>query len=126
MTHTISTVVLVLILIGLAQRKNMKVHVPAMLAAFVIDVVLVLWIELNRAAIETVAEDIQNPQDHGLLLFHVSVSLITLGLYTFLTILGFKILKGRRDLLKLHRNWAAVFLLCRLANFITSFWVGTP
>jgi len=126
MTFIISTIVLILIAIGLVKRKNVKIHVPVMLAAFVIDVILVLWIELNRAAIEQVAEDIQSPQDHGLLLFHVAVSLISIGLYTFLTILGFKILKGRRDLLKLHRNWAAVFLVCRLANFITSFWVGSP
>lgn len=121
--HLVSTAILVIIAIGLWKRKDVKVHVPAMLMAFVADVALVLSIELNRQAIETVVVDVQAPQDHALLLFHVAVSLVTIILYAVLTVLGFKILKGERSLLKLHRNLGGVFLLCRLTNYVTSFMI---
>ncbi|MEB3287313.1 MAG: hypothetical protein VKJ04_07405 [Vampirovibrionales bacterium] len=124
--HVISTFILALIGIGLWKRRDMKIHVPAMLAAFGLDVMLVLIIEINRQAIETVAASVKTPDAHALLLFHVSVSLATVILYAVLTYLGFKVLKGNRGLLKLHRNLAAVFLLCRLANYVTSFYVIQP
>lgn len=126
MSYVISSFVLVLLAIGLWKRKVVKIHVPAMLTAFVVDVALVLWIELNRGAIEKVVESAATPMDHSLLLFHVTVSLITIVLYTVLTILGFKILKGQNELIKLHRNLAGLFVICRLTNFVTSFMVGSP
>ena len=124
--YALSTLIVLLILVGLWKRKVVKVHVPLMLTAFGLDVALVLWIELTRQAIEKFAASVQTPEQHSLLLFHITVSLITIALYTILTILGFKILKGRTDLLKLHRNLGALFLVCRLTNYVTSFFVGSP
>ncbi|MGE0200144.1 MAG: hypothetical protein AB7P76_04165 [Candidatus Melainabacteria bacterium] len=123
-THIVSTIIVLIIFYGLWKRKDVKAHVPAMLLAFGLDVALVLYIELNKGAIEQFATDVQSPTGHELLLFHISVSLITVVLYIILTVLGFKILKGERALLKLHRNLGGVFLICRLTNYVTSFMIG--
>ena len=123
MSHAVSTFILGLVFYGLWKRKDVAIHVPVMLAAFVLDVVLVLYIELTRGAINTFAESVQAPIGRELLLFHITVSLITIVLYGVLTALGFKIMKGERALLKLHRNLAGVFLICRLTNYVTSFMI---
>lgn len=126
MTFAVSTLVLILIAYGLKHRKNAKIHVPVMLAAFGIDILLVLWIELNRQAIEHVVENAESETPDGLLMFHVAVSLLSIIFYVILTVLGFKIMKGERTLLKLHRNLGGLFLIFRLSNYVTSFYVNLP
>jgi hypothetical protein len=115
----ISTVIVLMLFVGLLFRHNRKIHVPLMSLAFGADVILVLAIELNRQAIEKATTHL----DDGLLMFHVSVSLLTLILYTALTVLGVKLLKGKTEALTWHRRLAPWFLFCRLANYVTSFWV---
>ena len=116
----VSTFILLVLAFGLYQRRNRRIHIPCMLAAFVLDVSLVLIIELNRQAIENVATHL----DNTLLVFHVSISLMVLILYGVLTYLGFQILKGKPGVLKWHRLLAYPFLVFRLINYVTSFWVG--
>jgi hypothetical protein len=116
----LSTLVLVLIFIGLWKRKVNRIHIPAMLAAFVIDLGMVLWLELNRLAVEQVIEGVS-----GLLAFHVTVSIIVMLLYIALIISGYKIWKGERALFNLHRYMAAIFIIGRLINYVTAFYVGS-
>lgn len=123
MNHLLSSLILVFIGVGLWKRKQPRIHIPVMLAAFALDVALVLYIELSRHAIGTVVESVRTPDEHALLLFHVTVSLLVLVLYVILTWLGFKIVKGERGLLKLHRNLGGLFVLFRLTNYVTSFMV---
>jgi hypothetical protein len=90
-----------------------------MSTAFIIDVVLVLIIELQRKAIETVIDSaIGKPSIF--VLIHALISLTVLLLYSVLAYTGNKIHKGERELIKLHRNLAAIFILLRLANYVTS------
>ncbi|MBY0402824.1 MAG: hypothetical protein K2X66_02930 [Cyanobacteria bacterium] len=114
-----SSLIILILAIGFIQRHNTKIHVPFMLTAFASDVLLVLVIELSRSAIEKASHQLDNP----FLMFHISVSLLSLALYTALSITGFKLLKGNETLRPLHKKLSGAFIVCRLANYITSFWV---
>lgn len=120
----VSTLILILIGFGLAYRKRPVVHIPIMVAAFVADIGLVLYIEWSRHAVETFTTSVQDPVNNQLLLFHIVVSLLTILLYIALIVSGIKLFKGGRAALNLHRGLAAVFLICRLTNYVTSFWVA--
>jgi hypothetical protein len=115
----ISTLVVLLVFYGLSQRHNRAVHVPVMMTAFVADVLLVLWIELERHAVEKAASSI----DNGLLMFHVAVSLLTLVGYVILAVTGKKMMNGDAAVRQLHQKAFLLFIVCRLSNYVTSFWV---
>ncbi len=114
----ISTVVLLLIFFGIMNHRKRRLHMSLMTTAFLIDLGLVLYIELTREAIEQTIEGV-----HGLLLFHIIVSIISLILYVVLIALGIKWFKGQNNVAALHRNLAYVFVLCRLTNYVTSFFI---
>src|SRR5687767_5511339 len=116
-----STIILLLLAYGIAQRKNSKVHIPVMLSAFVLDVALVLYIEITRHAVETFVDSVKTPVDHGFLLFHIGVSLLTLALYIAQIVTGRKLFKGNHGIRPLHRKLAWLFIVCRLTNYVTSF-----
>ena len=116
-----STLILLLIFFGLIQRHNRRIHVPVMLTAFAADVLLVLVIEISRHAVEKAISH----TDDSLLMFHVIVSTLTLLLYAMLTFLGFRVLRHNDgQALIWHRKLAYAFILCRLTNYVTSFWVA--
>jgi len=123
MLIAISTCVLIIIAVGLCFRHRPKVHIPCMLTAFSLDVGLVLYIELNRHAIETVSQVVQRSFPHGLLLFHVVMSVLVLILYVLMLRLGLGLLKGQENLRLKHRYLGCAFAVCRLANYVTSFFV---
>lgn len=131
--HLFSTLVLVLIFVGLMLKKKHKLHAGLMVSAFLIDLGLVLVIELNRGAIEQTIAGVE-----GLLLFHIIVSVMVLFLYIALMASGLKLLKHYKypkpdgvdpaDFSKrlwTHRSLAAVFLVGRLINYVTSFYIVT-
>lgn len=122
-SHIISTLILAVIFTGLWHRKNAKIHVPLMLSAFVMDVLLVLFIELNLQAVETVVDSSMQPQNKELLLFHAAVSLTVILLYVALTFIGIKLLKRQKQYLPLHKKLGSAFLVMRLINYVTSFMV---
>lgn len=122
MLIVISTLVLGLILLGFSFRRTPKVHIPCMLTAFALDLGLVLYIEFSRQAVERVSQEIQHPS-HWLLLFHVLVSVTVLVLYVVMLRLGLKLFKGEESQRHLHRRLGFCFLVCRLSNYVTSFWV---
>jgi len=116
----LSTVVLVLIALGLKYRKVNRLHIPLMLSAFAIDVGMVLWLEFNRMAVEKVMGGVS-----GLLLFHVVVSIGVVILYVALISTGLKLFKKVTLSPTLHRNLAIAFIIGRLINYVTSFFVGS-
>ncbi|HEY9686852.1 MAG TPA: hypothetical protein V6C52_07765 [Coleofasciculaceae cyanobacterium] len=119
----ISTLVLIIIVVGLKYRRRPKIHVPCMSLAFALDVALLLYVEWSAHAINTFAKEFTQPTHGGLLFFHVAVSLLMVILYIALILSGKQMLNGDRTRLTLHRNMAGIFLICRLANYITSFMV---
>lgn len=118
MLFVFSTLVLLLILFGILNHRKRHLHMTLMTAAFLIDLALVLYIEFTRAAVEQAVDGVE-----GLLLFHIIVSVITLLLYIVLIGLGVQWFKGKPNVAVLHRNLAYVFVLCRLTNYVTSFFI---
>lgn len=113
----ISVFTCVLIFIGICYRKNRKRHVPIMLTAFTIDVAMVLYIELTRHAIKT---SLHPP--HPFVTFHVCISVILMILYLVQVWVGFKLYRGG-TMRSFHRKMAVAFVIFRLANLVTSFYV---
>ena len=120
MLHTISAVAILIIAIGLYQRKrNQKLHWRLMVLAFAIDISLVLYIELTRQAIEQVVSRVDS-----LLIFHATISTGVILFYGAMLVLGRRLLRGDQNPRIWHRRVAILFCTLRLTNFITRFMVG--
>jgi uncharacterized membrane protein YozB (DUF420 family) len=118
----LSTLVLVILALGLWKRHEKNWHIPLMSLAFLMDLALVFWIELSRQAVEKVLGQVPTAytQESSFVLFHAGVSLLTLLLYVGLIFTGKKLLHAPEPR---HRLLAAGFVLCRLTNYVTSFWM---
>jgi len=116
----LSTLVLILIGVGIKYRKVNRLHISLMLTAFAIDVGMVVWLEFNRLAVEQVVGGVS-----GLLFFHVIVSIGVVILYVALISTGMKLFKKVTLSPALHRNLAVAFVIGRLINYVTSFFVGS-
>ncbi len=116
----LSTFVIVLIAIGIAQRKNTKVHYPIMVTAFLLDLGMVLYIEITREAIKTVGSSVS-----GFVWFHATISTIVLVLYIVQFCIGRSIMKGNVVKKSTHRNIGILFVVLRLTNYFTSMFMGS-
>lgn len=126
MLFAISTLVLLLIALGWRFRNEPKRHIPCMAAAFAIDFGLLLYIEITRHAVETLGKTIKTPSHGGLLFFHVSVSALMLILYFVQIGTGIALARKLPVNRSFHRQAAYLFVTCRLLNYVTSFFVGSP
>lgn len=93
---------------------------PVMFLAFCIDLGMVLWLEFNRAAVEQVVEGVS-----GLLAFHVVVSTLVVILYILLIWSGIRMWKNKPLSPKFHRNLGMAFVVGRLINYVTAYFVGS-
>jgi hypothetical protein len=119
MLHVISTFVLLLIAAGVRFRKNTRLHLGLMMAAFVVDISLVAYIEYKRHAIH------QATHSPGpLLAFHIVVSLAVVVMYLVQMQLGRRVLAGIHASKGLHIRLGITFCALRLINYGTSFMVG--
>ena len=118
LTQLISVIIFSLIVYGVTVRTEREKHMKIMLSAFVLDVLLVFFIEFGRNA---VAKALGFPG--GLLGFHIIVSVLTILLYIWMIFTGFKLYKNDEEYRFLHRNLAYAFLGCRTINLITSFFI---
>jgi uncharacterized membrane protein YozB (DUF420 family) len=118
--HAASTAVLILILCGLWFRKrNSQMHLRLMISAFTADVLLVLYIEFTRHAVETVAAKVR-----PMIWFHAGVSLAVLLCYVAMILLGRPMLAGRYETRKLHFAVGIAFVVLRSLNYVTSYMVA--
>lgn len=119
-----STLIVLVIALGLYFRKQAQIHIPLMLTAFVADLSLVLIIEFQRKAVERVVDNVTSVPN-AFLLFHVGVSLVVILLYIALIITGNKALKltnrANSSTMQIHKILALIFIVFRLTNYITSF-----
>lgn len=118
MLTILSTLVLILIFFGVMNARKTRIHIPVMTVAFLVDLALVLYIELNRGAIEQAVEGVG-----GLLLFHILVSTMVLVLYIVLIALGLRVYRDKPQLIVWHRRLAYLFIVGRLVNYVTSFYI---
>lgn len=127
MLHVASTLVLGLIAVGLYFRhRRPDFHWRLMASAFAIDLVLVLYIELTRHAVETVVTGFR-----PFLWLHAAISLSVLVLYVLLLGLGRRLLlmhahRGGASALPdmqartMHRNFGMLFCVMRGLNYATA------
>ncbi len=118
--HLASTMVLLLIVCGLWYRKrDSRIHLRLMITAFVCDVLLVLYIEVTRHAVETVVARVR-----PLIWFHAGVSLAVLACYVAMILLGRPMLAGRYETRKMHLAVGIAFVVLRSLNYVTSYMVA--
>lgn len=117
-----SSIILLLIYVGLYYRKNRKKHVPIMLTAIIWDILLILQIELTRGAIEKASKVVTNPL---LLNFHVSIAVGSVLCYFALIFTGNKLLKGNKNFIKFHKPVGLVAVTLRTLTYITSYFVAS-
>lgn len=119
----ISTLVILIVFVGLLYRHKKKIHIPLMSTAFAIDVILVLIIELQRQAIENVLVN-----RSIFVWFHVLISVSVLVFYIILAKTGTEMAKAVRidaetKLVRIHKFSAIIFVILRLTNYVTSFFM---
>ena len=115
----LSTMVLALIAAGVATRQRTRLHMSLMIAAFAIDLALVVYIEVTRHAVERVGAS------RPIVWFHVAVSVAVLVLYVVQLTLGRAMLTGRATSRRLHAALGITFCLCRGINYVTSLVVAS-
>ena len=115
--NSISSGVFVLLIIGVLNRRRVRVHVPIMVSAITIDVGLVLYLELARGVIESIPGREKSP----LLMFHIFLSVTVLVLYGIQIVTGIKKARGKPN--ATHGKVMIWLLVIRFGNLITSFLV---
>ena len=113
-----STLIVALLLFGVAKRRNKALHVKTMLTAIIWDVILVLQIELTRGAI---AKASKAPQNSTILNIHVALAVSTVIFYIFMILSGKKLLNGDQSIRSRHRILGLTTLSLRLLTYITSY-----
>lgn len=112
-----STAVLALIAAGLAFRRRRQVHIPIMLIAFALDLGSVIYLQLQRHAIQKAASE-----PTTILMVHIAFALAAIGLYTAMTVTGTRLARNGAGR-PVHKRLAAIFLFCRVGTWATSFFV---
>lgn len=106
-----------LMFLGYICRRNRRFHVPLVLTAIAGDLFLVIYLEFTRGAVETALKfDLKVLQQ-----IHIGFSLAATLLYVPLLYWGFKLLKGERRVIPLHRKVAKVALTFRTLGFLFMF-----
>jgi len=109
-----------LLVYGLTQRFKPRIHIPVMLTAFVLDLALVLYIELNRDATGQALGWNDLPV---IMRIHILLSTLTVVFYVIQIVSGF--IRWRRGGMKYHLYTGIAFMAFRLGNLITSFMIET-
>jgi hypothetical protein len=119
MLHLASSLVVALLAAGLWLRhRRPQLHLRLMISAFVIDLLLVLYIEVSRHAVEKVVARVS-----PLLWFHAGISVGVLLCYVVMILLGRGVLAGQADSRKWHFAVGMTFVTLRSLNYVTSYMV---
>jgi hypothetical protein len=106
------------ILYGVSVHARRQLHARIMVGCFIADLLMVLVIELQRAAIKQAVTNTS-----PLMRFHVTVSVLAIVLWIPQIVTGRQILRGKPRL-KQHKIQAWAFLLFRATNVVTAFLVS--
>ena len=114
--HLASSFVLALIVVGTwFRRKSPRLHVGLMVAAFVVDLSLVVYIEATRLAIETVSTT-----PVSFVHLHALISTLVLVAYVAQLTLGWRVLTGVGAARRVHATVGIAFVSLRSLNYLTS------
>jgi uncharacterized membrane protein YozB (DUF420 family) len=119
--------IFVLILVGTFLHHRRTFHVRTMIACFILDISLLIAVEIqpSGSAVQKALSAAGGGAggDRVLLLIHVAFSAATLLLWAVQIVLGTKVLRGRMEVLPAHARGARIFLLARLGNLVTAFFL---
>ena len=135
LTRSLNIAVVFVLAVGLLLRHRPKNHMPLMLTAFVGDLGNVLLIELSLGAGEPALDAFTS--GGYFVPFHVSVSVLAIVGYMVAVVSGMKLYRASRSaagspaanperetrLRQVHKVNAGIFIVMRLASFVTSFWM---
>ena len=128
----INVLVVVGLAYGLSRRREPAIHMKVMTCWFVIDLLNVMLVEgtarvTNEESLGAVEKGVKSFWNDpvSLLNFHILVSVISIVCYIIAIRTGrrlFRTGEGRG----VHRKNALVFIIARLASFVTSIMVSWP
>lgn len=121
--QTQSTLIVILMMIGIYFRKRREIHVKIMAITILWDITLILQIELSRGAIAKASQVAKNIM---LLNIHVSLALLTVVFYGLMIYTGRKVLNGEKLVQQKHKSFGWVTFVLRILTYITSFFVVVP
>jgi uncharacterized membrane protein YozB (DUF420 family) len=120
---------------GLSRRREAAIHMKIMTTCFVVDLLNVILVEVAARATSGESGESQGAVEQGLrsfwndpvsvLNFHIVVSVASIVCYIIAIRTGrrlFRTGEGRGT----HRKNAVVFIVTRLASFVTSIMVSWP
>ena len=90
-----------------------------MLTGISLDIILVLYLELSRNAVDTALSFKLEPIAQA----HIAVSTLALILYFPLLYLGYKLSKGEQTKRQIHKKLGITAYSLRTLGFIFMFWV---
>jgi hypothetical protein len=96
-----------------------------MLACFGLDVALLLAVEFGGtgSAVGRAVTEVGAGSPALILIVHLIFAVTAFLLWFVQIYQGKKILEGDRSRLQAHSMWAKVFLVCRLGNVVTAFFL---
>ena len=128
----VNVLVVVGLIYGISKRREPAIHMKVMTVCFVVDLLNVILVEVTARVTN---EDSQGAVEQGirsfyekffsLLNFHILVSVISIICYIIAIRTGrrlFRTGEGRST----HRKNALVFVITRLASFVTSILISWP
>jgi uncharacterized membrane protein YozB (DUF420 family) len=138
---------------GISKRREPAIHMKVMTTCFIVDLLNVVLVEVenwmrtregaSKGAVQTAGENFVN-DPWSLLNFHIVVSVISIVCYIIAIRTGRRLYRASVDgaagsetgktegtqaplkLRSLHRKNALVFVVARLASFVTSFVISWP
>ena len=115
--------IVLLLILGIVFKRNLKLHVRTMSLAISWDILLILQIELSRSAILKATKAASNPIALNI---HVTIAVITVIFYAIMIFTGRKLLKKEIKFKPRHRLFGYSTLILRVLTLVTSFWAVTP
>jgi hypothetical protein len=108
-----------LMILGVLNRKNTRVHAPVMGTAISIDLLIVLTLEIQRHAVNTALEFSLTPLQQ----IHIGFSTLATVLYFPIVALGLLRLKGRtgENSAHWHKRLGVAAFIFRTSGFILMF-----
>ena len=114
-----SFIILLIMTIGVYQKRNRDAHVQLMTTSIVWDIALIFQIELSRGAIMKASEAMTN---HQMLNIHVALAVSCVLFYFGMIYSGRKLLAGDNSIRNKHKIAGITTYMLRWSVFITSFY----
>ena len=118
MSVIITIFVILAIAASIFYRRRPNVHIPLIMCALTIDMLFVIFIEMNRSEVESIVGKPLSP----VVMVHIIVSTFVILIYFFMLFFGCRLLsvdKGRTQ----HVVGISLYAGFRLLSFVTSYFI---